>query len=280
MADDLLGPLTESEERNSYIMVVGDYFTRWMEAFPIPNQEVATVAEKLVNEVFMRFSIPEKLHSDQGRQFESKLIVEICYLLNIEKTRTTLYHLQSDGLVERFNRTLLDMLSTCAKDHPFEWENYIRKVCMAYNSSVQASTGYMTLYLMFGRQARLPLDVMYETSPPSPANASPGEYAVALQKQLRTAYNLVREKASKAHLRQNQPYNQKVHGQPHKLDDLVWLHSAVTKKGPRSKLQHQWTGPFKVIKKLSNATYHIQDTLHRNQRKVVHFDRLKPCPKI
>ena len=119
MAVDLLGPLTESEEGNSYIMVVGDYFTRWMEAFPIPNQEAATVAEKLVNEVFMQFSIPEQLHSDQGRQFESKLIAKICHLLNIEKTRTTPYHPQSDGLVERFNRTLLDMLSTCAKDHPF-----------------------------------------------------------------------------------------------------------------------------------------------------------------
>ena len=142
--------------------------------------------------------------------------------------------------------------------------NYIRKVCMAYNSSVQASTGYTPFYLMFGRQARLQLDVMYETSPPSPANASPGEYAVALQKQLRTAYDLVREKASKAHLRQKQLYNQKVHGQPHKLGDLVWLHSAVAKKGPRSKLQHQWTGPFKVVKKLSNATYRIQHTLHRN----------------
>ena len=216
-----------------------------MEAFPITNQEAATVAEKLVNEVFMQFSIPEQLHSDQGRQFESKLIAEICHLLNIEKTRTTPYHPQSDGLVERINRTLLDMLSTRAKDHPFEWENYIRKVCMAYNSSVQASTGHTPFYLMFGRQARLPLDVMYETSPPSPANSTPGEYAVALQKQLRTVYDLVREKASKAHLRQRQP---------HKLGDLVWLHSAVTKKGSRSKLQHQWTGPFKVVKKLSNAT--------------------------
>jgi len=167
MAVDLLGPLTESEKGNSYITVLGDYFTRWMEAFPIPNQEATTVAEKLVDEVFMRFSIPEQLHSDQGRQFESKLIIEICRLLNIEKTRTPLYHPQSDGLVERLNRTLLDILSTCAKDCPFEWENYIRKVCMAYNSSVQASTLYTPFYLMFGREAWLPLDVMYDTNPPS-----------------------------------------------------------------------------------------------------------------
>ena len=191
MAVDIVGPLPESDRGNSYIMVVGDYFTRWMEAFPIPNQEAATVAEKLIDEVFLRFSIPEQLHSDQGHQFESKLIAEVCHLLNIQKTRTTPYHPQSDGLVERFNRTLLDMLSTCTKDHPFDWEHHIRKVCMAYNSSVQASTGYTPFYFMFGRQARLPLDVMYDTGRPTALN--PGEYAVVLQKQLRTAYDLVRK---------------------------------------------------------------------------------------
>ena len=156
MPVDLVGPLTESYRGNSYIMVVGDYFTRWMEAFLIPNQEATTVAEKLIDEVFLRFSIPKQLHSDQGRQFESKLMAEVYRLLNIQKTRTTPYHPQSDGLVERFNKTLLDVLSACAKDHPFEWEHYIRKVCMAYNSSVQASTGYMPFYLMFGHRRVFP----------------------------------------------------------------------------------------------------------------------------
>ena len=277
MAVDIVGPLTESDRGNSYIMVVGDYFTRWMEAFPIPNQEATTIAEILINEVFLRFSTPEQLHSDQGRQFESKLIAEICRLLNIQKTRTTPYHPQSDGLVERFNRTLLDMLSTCAKDHPFDWLKYVRKVCMAYNSSVQSSTGYTPFYLMFGRQARLPLDVMYKTSIPVVSGTTSGEYAVALQTQLRTAYSLVRQRLSTTHIRQKELYNSKVHGQPHKPGDLVWLHSTVAKKGPRHKLHHQWTGPFKVVKKLSDATYRIQHTQKHNQRKVVHFDRLKPC---
>ena len=74
MAVDLLGPLPESDNGNSYVMVVGDYFTRWMEALPIPNQEAETVANKLVDEVFLRYSVPEQLHSDQGRQFESELL--------------------------------------------------------------------------------------------------------------------------------------------------------------------------------------------------------------
>ena len=68
------------------------YFTRWVEAFPLPNQEASTVATKLVEDIFLRFSVPEQLHSDQGRQFEAHLITEICKLLHIHKTRTTPYH--------------------------------------------------------------------------------------------------------------------------------------------------------------------------------------------
>ena len=101
MAVDLLGSVPESTKRNRYVMVVGDYFSRWMEALPIPNQEVSsTVAEMLVDEVFLRFSPLEQLHTDQGRQFESKLISEVCKLLHNNKTRTTPYHPQCDGLVE------------------------------------------------------------------------------------------------------------------------------------------------------------------------------------
>jgi len=118
MAVDLLGPLPESLQKNIYVMVVGDYFSRWMEAIPLPNQEASTVADHLVDEVFMRFSVPEQLHSDQGPQFKSQLVKEVCKLLHIKKTRTTPYHPQCDGMVERFNRTLHNMLATHCKDCP------------------------------------------------------------------------------------------------------------------------------------------------------------------
>ena len=154
VAVDIMGPLPESESGNKYVLVAGDYFTKWMEAYAIPDQEAVTVAQKLINEMFCRFSPPQQLHSDQGRQFESKLLYEVCNLLGIRKTKTTpYYHPQCDGLVERFNRTLLDMLATTTRENPFDWENQLRKVCMAYNTSVHSSTGFTPFYLMFGRQA-------------------------------------------------------------------------------------------------------------------------------
>ena len=85
VATDILGPLAETQSGNSYVLVVADYFTRWVEAFVIPNQEATTVARKLVNEVFCHFSPPEQLHSDQSHQFESLLLAEVCRLLGIKK---------------------------------------------------------------------------------------------------------------------------------------------------------------------------------------------------
>eukprot|EP00731_Ephydatia_muelleri_P014191 Em0007g1501a len=127
---DILGPVPVTEEGNKYVLAAVDHFTRWVEAFPIRNQEATTVARKLVDELFCRFSPPEQLHSDQGRQFESELIEEICKLLEIRKSRTTPYHPQGNGMVERCNRTLLDMLATTAHNYPSDWDLYIRKTTL------------------------------------------------------------------------------------------------------------------------------------------------------
>ena len=209
VAVDILGPLPESESENSFVLVAGDYFTKWMEAYPIHNQEAETVARKLVDEMSCRFSPPEQLHSDQGRQFESGLIKEICNILRIKKTRTSLYHTQCDGLVEQFNRTLLDMLATTTKNHPFDWEDQLRKVCMAYNTSVHSSTGFTPFYLMFGRQANLPIDLMYGTGDSTELQAH--DYAENLKRGLQRAYQLERERLGAVHERHKACYDRQVH---------------------------------------------------------------------
>ena len=197
VAVDIMGPLPESPSGNQYVLVAGDYFTKWIEVYAIPNQEASTVAKKLTDEMFCRFSPPEQLHSDQGKQFESDLVYEVCKLLQIRKTRTTSYHPQCDGLVERFNRTLLDMLATTTKDHPFDWEEQLSRVCMAYNSSVHASTGFSPFFLMFGRQARMPIDLMYGTGDHQESPVS--DYALRLKKGLQAAYYSVRKRLATSH---------------------------------------------------------------------------------
>ena len=268
IAVDILGPLPKSAVGNSYILVVGDYFTRWMEAYDIKNQEAATVAQKLVDEIFCRFSTPEQLHSDQGSQFESQLISEICKIMNINKSHTTPYHPQGDGLVERFNRTLLDMLATTSHKHPLDWEEHIRKVCMAYNTSVQATTGYLPFYLMFGRKARLPVDIMFPTETPA-TNVSYGEYAKAMRETMEKAFHTFREHVGDKQERQKEFYDQKCHGKPFQTGDLVYLHSPVVPRGQAKKLHHPWTGPWRVLKPLSEAVYRIQGSSGSKQRRVI-----------
>ena len=272
-----MGPLPESETGNKYVLVASDYFTKWTEVYAILNQEATTVAQKLTDEMFCRFSPPEQLHSDQGRQFESQVVHEVCKLLKIRKTKTTPYHPQCDGQVERFNRTLLDMLATTTRENAFDWENQIRKVCMAYNTSVHSSTGFTPFFLMFGRQAKLPIDLMYgppsDTTDPTPVS----DYAVHLKKSLEDAYSLAREKLGTSHERRKEYYDRRVHGSPFQPADLVWLHSTVIPQGHSRKLHHPWTGPCRVIERISDSDYRIKGLRGRQRTQIVHYDRLKLC---
>ena len=106
-----MGPLLTTEPGQKCILVVGDYFLKWTEAFPLPNQEAKTVAEKLVNKVIARYRASEKIHSDQECNFEAQLFQEMCILFNMDKTHISPYHPESDGMVERMNHTLQDMLA-------------------------------------------------------------------------------------------------------------------------------------------------------------------------
>ena len=219
---DIMGPLPETDEGSKYLLVAVYCFTRWVEVYGIPNQEATTVARKLVDGMFCRF-LPPELHSDQGRQFESELVKEVCNLLGVRKTRTSPYHPQGNGMVERFNRTLLDMLSATVGSHPSNWEHNIHKVCLAYNSSVHSSTGYSPFFLMFGRQVKQPVDLMYGTC--EVAEVPIPTYVQRLKDVLREAYALVRDKCATEHRRQKGIYDEKINGNPFKSGDLVWLHS-------------------------------------------------------
>ena len=132
IAIDILGPLPESHAGNKYIMITTDYFTRWTEAFPLPNQEALTIAKVLVNDFISRFGLPRQIHTDQGTQFESRLFQNLCSLLGIDKTRTTALHPQSDGMVERFNKTLEDMISKYITVDQRNWDASLQLLMMAY----------------------------------------------------------------------------------------------------------------------------------------------------
>ena len=117
VAIDVLGPLIKSQKGDKYVLVLVDCFTKCTEAYAIPNQEALATAEVLVNGFICRFGTPLQILSDQGTNFQSKLFTELCDLLKIDKARTSSMRPQANGTVERFNRTLQNMLTSfCEKE--------------------------------------------------------------------------------------------------------------------------------------------------------------------
>ena len=200
---------------------------------------------------------------------------EVCQLLGVSKTRTSPYHPQSDGFVERFNRTLLDLLSIAASENEHDWDLRLPLVMMAYRTSVQESTGCTPFYLMFGREICLPADVMFGL-PPASAPQQVNQYALDLRTHLETAYQRVRSHMEMQQRRQKALYDKTAKGHPFKVGDLVWLHCPAVPRGKSPKLHCYWQGPYKVVKPLGDVLYLLQHRDSPRKRTVVHFDRLKP----
>ncbi len=176
VAVDIFGPLPISENGNEYIIVLCEYFSKWVEAWAVPNHTALTVADKLVTEFFARFGCPRQLHTDQGREFEFELFATICERFGIQKTRTTPYRPNSDGLVERFNRTLKQMLRIFASENPNDWDNHLPFILMAYRSTQHKSTGCTPNLLFLQRETNCPLDLMVGPPPNTIRNVCPVQY--------------------------------------------------------------------------------------------------------
>jgi len=142
--------VTMSVQERDYFLVLQDCFTKWVEAIPVRDTTAATVESALLT-LFARFGMPWLLHSDQGRNFESAVLSSLCSSLGIGKTRTTPYHPQGDGMVERVNRMLLTMLHTSCMQAAGQWEGHLPLILFAYRTSRRRATGFSPFGLMFGR---------------------------------------------------------------------------------------------------------------------------------
>ena len=235
-----------------------------MEALPIPDQEASTVAEALVKEVICRFGIPQLVHSDQGRNFESALFAEMCQLLGIKKTRTTPCHPASDGMVERFNRTLEMQLSKFADHNQRDWDLHIPFLVMAYDHD---STGCSPSKMMLGREIKLPVDLIFGRPEEEPHQGA-SDYAHALQERFERVHNYAREHLETITSRMKQKHDLQMESPPLQ-GDAVWLHNPQRKKRLTPKLQRPWQGPYIITKKINDLVYRIQ-LGPKTKPKVVH----------
>ena len=145
-----------------YAMVVTDNFTKFCQIYATRNKTTKAAADKLFNNFVMEFGFPERIHSDQGGEFTSKLFHELQRLAQIRASTTTPYHPQGNGQTERMNRTVCNMLKTLSEPAKKDWKAHLPKLAFAYNSTVNKTTGFSPMYLMFGRESRLPIDLMFQ----------------------------------------------------------------------------------------------------------------------
>ena len=275
IALDIFGPLPITDNSNEYILVIADYFTKYTEAFALPNHTALTVADKLVTEIFCRYGCAEQIHSDQGREFESILFTEVCRLLGIKKNRTCPHRPNSDAVVERFNRTLKQMLTIFSAEDPKDWDDFLPYLMMAYRSSEQASTKCTPNLMMYGQEINCPIDLMYGPPPDRTNIACPVEYVEWLQSAMTTAYRTAAENLNVAAKRQKAYYD-RLASEPNEADyqvgKFVWrfYHPAAGRK-----LELDWTGPYLIVDILSDICYSIQKNPQRPILNV-HIDHIKP----
>ena len=166
VACDVMGPILETERGNRYILIVTDYFSRWVEAYPLQNQTAESIAGVLAREWIARFGCPAELHSDNGSNFESEIVHELCRLLGIDKTSTVVRRPQSDGVCERFNHTVQAMIATVLDaETVFDWDIILPFLMMAYRSSKHESTGFSPCKMVFGKEIALPIEAYTPNAP-------------------------------------------------------------------------------------------------------------------
>jgi len=273
VALDILGPLPETYNGNLYILVTSDYFTKWVEAYALPDLEAETIAQKLVSEFISRYGAPRIIHTDQGSNFQAKLMSELCTLLQIKKTRCSAYHPASNGMVERYNKSLVMSLAIKVEENQRDWDECLPFITMAYRATVHDVTGFSPNQMMFGREITLPLDLM-TGGPPCNVQLPCSSYVLEVKRKMESSFDEARRQTERRTLRNKRCYDIKS-GQKLKYDigDSVWVFCPAVKKGRTKKLACRWQGPCTITEIFNDVIYKLQTP--QGKTKVVHFDRLK-----
>ncbi len=172
-----------------YVLVITDHFTRYAQAIPTRNMTAKTTADAFVNHFVRHYGLPKRIHSDQGANFESKLMKEVCAVTNIARSRTTPYHAMGNGMCERFNRTLIGMLGTLQSNEKSDWTAHISPLVHAYNSTRHDTTAQSPFFLMFGREPRLPVDLAFGLEQNQSSQVSKSKCAEKLRERFKTSYD-------------------------------------------------------------------------------------------
>ena len=255
VAVDIISGFKTTPCGNTCMMVVTDYYTKYTRVFPLEDHKAATCARVFVRGWVLQLGVPLMMHSDQGREFESNLWQEMCHYLAICKTRTNPYRPQSDGQVERFNRTLLQVLRPLVNEQTDDWDEQCDFVVHAYNSTVHSSTNCSPNLLVYGEDIIMPADLVFGVVGISPEAPCQVLFVESLRDRFKSAYERVRIELQKSATWQKVGYDTGLKARSFKVGDKV---IRLYKPLEPLKLVYNWDGPFVITRVVSECTVIIR----------------------
>ena len=207
------------------VLVLQDHFSKYVVAYVVKDQTARTAAETLRNGYFGLFRVPAYLVSDQGRAFTGHIITHLCDLYGVQKLRTSPYHAQTNGQVERMNQTTICMIGKLEEDKKACWSKHLPELLLAYNATCSTVTGYSPYYLLFGRRSRIPVDYLFPTLHDSPHQTKMEVSVVAMQKRLMEAFAVARCLTSEEAAKKCCYYDHKAGAVALQPGDIVMVHT-------------------------------------------------------
>ena len=211
------------------VLVITDHFTRYTQAYVTRTQTARTMAKTLLDKFIVHYGLPKKILMDQGQNFESQLVADLCELMGVQKIQTSLYHPQTNGQCERFNSTLINMLGTLPKEKKSEWKNHIGMLVHAYNCTRNSATGFSPYYLMFGRQPCLPVNVALGLAPCTIKEPDATKFVQKLREWTKWAHEKVEAFQAKEAQRHKHHYDRKSRAVALEVEDTVLVHVTAFK---------------------------------------------------
>ena len=271
IALDILGGLQTTDNGNRYLMVIQDYFSKWVVVIPLPDQTAVTCADALMKRWILIWGTPRIIHTDQGPNFESKLWAELCQRLGIEKTHTNPYRPQSDGMVEKFNSTLITSLKAFMNDNRTNWDDMAEYIASAYRGTEHASTHISPDVMLHGQEKIMAPDMVYGVQPNSVNLPCENVYVEGTRRNLHRAHEYARQSLGKAAVYQKRYYDTGLCERVYQPGALVMRYYV-----PNTNIKGlgEYDGPWKVVEHVGKMTYRIEDA--KGKQIKWHVDQLVP----
>lgn len=270
VAIDIVGPLPRTENGEKYILSILDHFSRYLEMIPLPDQTAETVACAFVRRWVLKYGVPDVLLSDQGTNFMSELFSKVCELLKIKRLRTSAFHPETNGRLERVHRTIAQIISHYVNSRHSDWNEWLPYAVAAYNSSEHSSTGHTPHQVIFGHPMRSPFERVEGKS-----QGQNEDYVADLSEKLRKMWDLCRKNHIRAQRRQARQHDKNAKDIKYRCGQWVYLKNSLAKVGQAKKFRKPWIGPFEIIEVLPPVNVVLQLP---NRTLLVHNNRLKPHP--